>query len=186
MEQQFDALFSLVCGQNREHTWIPGGLPLPLCQRCTGLYVGVAVGSALRGLLRFRSTARFRWIHGLFLLQMGVFGFHLVPQGPLLRGVSGYLFGLGMATFLGALAFDRGETVAPGSGRVLLVYGAGAFAGLSFLPLAEGGGPVAGDVLSLVSLAGLASAAALLLWSLGIVARTLFGRVAPPHGRSVP
>jgi uncharacterized membrane protein len=92
--------FSWVCGQNPDHTWIPGGLPLPCCQRCTGLYVGAAVAVLLHLALKPLPTARFLQIHGLFLLLMVPFGFHWLPQGELLRAGTGVLFGFGVVTFL--------------------------------------------------------------------------------------
>ena len=92
-------LFAEVCGQNPAHTWAPGGLPLPCCQRCTGLYVGALAGTALHLWLKPRLTSGFLWIHGAFLLQMIPFGFHWLPQGPLLRTITGVLFGLGLVSF---------------------------------------------------------------------------------------
>jgi len=100
-------LFAGVCGQNLAHTWSPGGLPLPCCQRCTGLYVGALVAAVLHLWLKPRLTGRFLWIHGLFLLQMIPFGFHWLPQGPLLRTVTGALFGFGLATFFWLLPTAR-------------------------------------------------------------------------------
>ena len=37
--------FAFLCGQNPEHTWAPGGLLLPCCQRCLGLYVGAGIAA---------------------------------------------------------------------------------------------------------------------------------------------
>ncbi|MCM8770031.1 MAG: DUF2085 domain-containing protein [Candidatus Omnitrophica bacterium] len=37
-------LLSLFCHQAKERTWSLGGLPLPLCARCTGLYAGFLLG----------------------------------------------------------------------------------------------------------------------------------------------
>jgi uncharacterized membrane protein len=92
--------FAVVCGQNPGHTWAPGGILLPCCQRCTGLYVGAAVAVLLHLWLRPRLSGRFLEIHGAFLLAMVPFGFHWVPQGPTLRTLSGVLFGFAVATFL--------------------------------------------------------------------------------------
>jgi uncharacterized membrane protein len=89
-------LFSLVCGRNPDHLWAPGGVALPFCQRCTGLYGGVACALFLLLLLRPAATAGFRWLHLALLLQMAPFGFHWVPQGPLLRTLSGTLFAFGL------------------------------------------------------------------------------------------
>jgi len=93
-------IFSAVCGQNPEHTWAPGGLLLPCCQRCTGLYAGALVAAVLHVFHRPHLSGRFLLIHGLFLLQMVPFGYHWLPQGPVLRTETGILFGFGIATFL--------------------------------------------------------------------------------------
>ena len=93
-------LFSFFCGQNPGHTWAPAGLLLPCCERCAGLYVGAAVASVLHLWLRPRPSNRFLQVHGAFLLLMVPFGFHWLPQGPVLRTVTGALFGFGVVTFL--------------------------------------------------------------------------------------
>jgi uncharacterized membrane protein len=93
-------LFAAVCGQNPDHTWAPGGILLPCCQRCLGLYAGAAVAIAMHWWLRPRLTTRFLEVHGAFLLLMAPFGFHWVPQGPALRTITGMLFGFGVVTYL--------------------------------------------------------------------------------------
>lgn len=92
--------FAAVCGQDPGHTWAPGGILLPCCQRCTGLYVGASVAMLLHLWLRPKLTGRFLEIHGGFLLAMVPFGFHWVAQGPVLRALSGVLFGFAVVTFL--------------------------------------------------------------------------------------
>jgi uncharacterized membrane protein len=99
--------FSLVCGRHAEHMWAPGGLALPCCQRCTGLYVGALCAVILQLLLRPRASARFLWVHAVFLLQMAPFGFHWVPQGPILRTLSGTLFAFGIVACLWLLPGAR-------------------------------------------------------------------------------
>jgi uncharacterized membrane protein len=92
--------FAAVCGQNPGHTWAPGGILLPCCQRCTGLYVGAGVAALLHLWLRPKLSGRFLEIHGAFLLAMAPFGLHWVSQGPFLRTATGALFGVGVVTFL--------------------------------------------------------------------------------------
>jgi uncharacterized membrane protein len=93
-------LFGAVCGQNPVHTWAPGGLLLPCCQRCLGLYAGAGIAALLHLWLRPPLTGRFLEVHGGFLLLMAPFGFHWLPQGPVLRTVTGLLFGFGLFAFL--------------------------------------------------------------------------------------
>jgi uncharacterized membrane protein len=100
MLEIFAHWFAAVCGQDPGHTWAPGGILLPCCQRCTGLYVGAGVAALLHLLLRPRLSGRFLEIHGAFLLAMVPFGFHWVGQGPVLRTLTGVLFGSGVVTFL--------------------------------------------------------------------------------------
>jgi uncharacterized membrane protein len=92
--------FAAVCGQGPGHTWAPGGILLPCCQRCTGLYVGAGIAALLHLGLRPRLSGRLLQIHGGFLLVMVPLGFHWVAQGPVLRSLSGVLFGFGVVTFL--------------------------------------------------------------------------------------
>lgn len=93
-------LFALVCGQNPGHTWAPGGVLLPCCQRCAGLYFGAGLALVLHLCVRPRLSANFLYVHGGFLLLMVPFGYHWVPQGPVLRTISGFLFGAGIMAFL--------------------------------------------------------------------------------------
>jgi uncharacterized membrane protein len=93
-------LFSVVCGQDPGHTWATGGVWLPCCQRCTGLYTGALAAAILHLTLKPELNRRFLGTHGLFLLFMVPFGYHWVPQGPFLRAVTGALFGVGIVTFL--------------------------------------------------------------------------------------
>ncbi len=92
--------FAAVCGQDPGHSWAPGGILLPCCQRCMGLYVGAGVAALLHLGLRPRLSGRILEIHGAFLLTMVPFGLHWLAQGPLLRSLTGVLFGFGVVTFL--------------------------------------------------------------------------------------
>ena len=100
MLEMLSHLFGAVCGQNPGHTWAPGGILLPYCQRCTGLYVGACVAMWLHLWLRPKLSGRFLEIHGAFFLVVAPFAFHWVPQGPVLRTLTGVLFGFAVVTFL--------------------------------------------------------------------------------------
>ncbi|HWH69199.1 MAG TPA: DUF2085 domain-containing protein, partial [Candidatus Sulfotelmatobacter sp.] len=102
--------FGLVCGQNPGHTWALGGLELPCCQRCTGLYAGACSATLLHLWLRPKCTGRFLEVHGAFLLLMTPFGFHWLPQGPTVRALTGVLFGFGLVAFLALSIVARGQS----------------------------------------------------------------------------
>ncbi|MBZ5683449.1 MAG: DUF2085 domain-containing protein [Acidobacteriia bacterium] len=90
--------FSHICGQ--QHCWVLGGVSLPFCQRCTGLYVGAFFALVFVLMFRPRPSAFLYWIHGLFMLAMIPFGFHLVMHGAMARTVTGVLFAFGLVYYL--------------------------------------------------------------------------------------
>jgi uncharacterized membrane protein len=98
-------LFSLVCGQ--VNCWHAGGIASVACQRCTGLYVGALIAAALFAIFRPRPTSLSLWLHGLAMLAIIPFGYHLVPHGAILRALTGQLFGYGMAYYLLLVPADR-------------------------------------------------------------------------------
>jgi hypothetical protein len=172
-------LFGAVCGQNPEHTWAPGGILLPCCQRCTGLYVGAAVAVFLLAWLKPRLTGRFLEIHGAFLLFMVPCGLYWLPQGPVSRTVSGVLFAFGVVAFLW-LPLAAGTTSPtqflpePRVARRAWVYGAILAATILLVPLlARFGGAWAAFGLSLLALGGLAALAGLVAANVLLAARGL-------------
>jgi len=156
-------LLAAVCGQNPVHTWAPGGMWLPCCQRCTGLYAGAAVAMLLHLWLRPVLNGRFLEVHGAFLLAMVPFGFHWLAQGPVLRTLIGVLFGFGLITFLRLpWCGMAGKQCHPYPAWVC--YSLILAATLVILPLtAARGGPTAAYVLS-----GLIAVGALALGSLAV------------------
>lgn len=105
-----------VCHQIPERSFQPGGVPLPLCARCSGTFLGGLLGLALVGLLgRWRAAVmpppRVLVLLVVFVLFMGVDGAnsyisffpglpHLYAPNDALRVVSGALCGLAMALLL--------------------------------------------------------------------------------------
>ncbi|HVN17672.1 MAG TPA: DUF2085 domain-containing protein [Dongiaceae bacterium] len=93
-----EQLFSHICGQ--QHCWVLGGVRLPLCQRCIGLYAGAFLALIIVRIFRPRPRAFLYWAHGFFLLAMIPFGFHLVAHGGLTRTFTGALFAFGLVYYL--------------------------------------------------------------------------------------
>jgi uncharacterized membrane protein len=104
-----------ICGQIPTHTFTLGDQKLPLCVRCTGMYLGFSLGVLilfLRG--RHHAQGLPRPALALTLLSgiafMGVDGFnslftdlnipHLYQPNNILRLITGLLTGIAMAAFL--------------------------------------------------------------------------------------
>jgi hypothetical protein len=153
-------LFNHVCGQN--HCWALGNEVLPFCERCTGLYAGAAAAAILWAIVRPRPTSRVLWIHGMFLLLMVPFGFHLVPQNGTIRTLTGHLFAFGLVYYLSLMPVAWIEEPGRSSARRretarVWIYGAGLIGSLALLQLAvHGGGAFTGVALSYIGLVGLA------------------------------
>lgn len=90
--------FSFVCGQN--NCWYVAGQSLPMCQRCTGLYVGATCALVCWAVFRPKPTSRMLWAHGAFLLTMIPFGYHLLPQNGDIRTITGWLFSFGLVYYM--------------------------------------------------------------------------------------
>ncbi len=188
-------LFGSVCGQNPDHTWSPSGELLPFCQRCTGLYVGAFVAAALHLTLRPVPTNRWLWLNGGFLLFMIPFGFHWLPQGAVLRSITGVLFGFGLVAFL-VLTLRGNRTGVPPDRVCRVSHDACATARLVFwfmllstLYLVPWLG-VNGNALAANTLWLLAAGGALVLFGLALanvalavcgMSRMLFGEHIEPH-----
>jgi uncharacterized membrane protein len=147
-------LFSYLCGQS--HSWAPGGIELPFCERCTGLYVGAVPAFLLYLLFKPRPTSRVLWIHGLLLLLMPPFGYHVFPQNAEVRTLTGQLFAFGLIYYLTLLPADRLQSKKRDPAQDLLSY---AIAGLVTLPLLQLavhlGGLRTNEVLSWIGFSGL-------------------------------
>jgi hypothetical protein len=158
-------LFSYVCGQ--VNVWAVGGELLPFCQRCTGLYVGGVYAMAL--MLVFRPPPSLRWIlvHLMLLLQMVPFGYHLVPQGPALRTVTGQLFAFALAFFLCLTPMARLNITPPSGRERSLRYALAAVCATPLLLLAiHWGNATAARVLAALGALGLAGYALLAITNL--------------------
>jgi uncharacterized membrane protein len=159
-----DLVFAHLCGRTVGHVWMTGGIELPCCQRCTGLYIGAFCAIALHLSFRLPPLSKYLWIPGLLLLQMVPFGFHLVSQGPLLRTLSGQLFAFGVVSFLwlmpGTCLWRKRKPCKSKTWAYVLIVGAT----LLILPaVALRGGALSGILLSWLCFAGLLSLGLLVL-----------------------
>ena len=174
MPDALQRAFALVCAQAAEHTWMPGGEPLPFCQRCTGLYVGASLAFLLRWAVSLRPARLDHWIDGLLLLQMVPLGYHWVPQGPVLRTLSGLLFAFGLVGFLSLLPrtyLGLGRPRTPT--RVRFLACAAALGDAAILLLVSCGGRAAHHVLALAGLSGLLLLAGLAVANLALTLNAL-------------
>jgi uncharacterized membrane protein len=167
-------IFSFVCGRYAPHTWILGGIELPCCQRCTGLYAGAALAILLQLGCRPNDSFRYRLIHGLCLLQMAPMGLHWIAQDALLRCLSGQLFALSLVAFLSRQLSARGVP-APSPDRAgHNYYWAGVVISLPLISLlAQWDGIIAVTLLSVLVLAGGCGLLVLTLVQLGSVGMAL-------------
>lgn len=160
-----DQVFSYVCGSN--HLWAPGGEVLPFCQRCTGLYVGCVFALVLYALFRPRPTSLVLWIHGLLLLLMVPFGYHLVPQNGVIRTLTGQLFAFGLVYYLMLSPAARLNIWSRARRENLRAYIFWLLGGIGALQIAvQAGGVRTGTVLAWAGLAGLVVYAALVVANL--------------------
>lgn len=106
---------SAVCGQLAEHTYYVGGVPLPLCARCTGMYIGALTGLVFFSWRHPRSASLPRsWIVVFLLLFFFLWAAdglnsllasfpalpHLYPPANTLRLITGALMGITLASLL--------------------------------------------------------------------------------------
>lgn len=104
-----DMAFLTMCHRRPARTLFFEGVPMPLCSRCAGIFLGVALGAALgRPLLSLRA---WRWSFAvaclLMIADVATQDLGLHPPWHPTRVVTGVLVGYGMAIgFLSALARD--------------------------------------------------------------------------------
>ena len=94
-------IFSFLCHQNPARSFYIDGMLLPLCQRCTGLYVGMGISFiwliANRYYKKGLPPRIIIYVNIASVLIMGVFGYHLLDPGPGWRLWSGLIFGNAVA-----------------------------------------------------------------------------------------
>jgi uncharacterized membrane protein len=148
-------VFSHLCHQDPSRAWAPGGEPLALCARCTGVYAGAALAAVILPLAaRFRPSAGVLWLHGAAMLQMLVLGFNPFAEPAWLRTLSGAVFAAGAAYFLWLPVRERLWPGAAGGPRAYFAAAAGALGLLQILVRLPS--RPAGAAVECLALAGLA------------------------------
>lgn len=177
-------LFSHVCGQ--VNCWHAGGVVSAACQRCSGLYIGALVATVAFVTFRPRPTSRSLWLHGIAMLLMLPFGYHLIHQNAFLRAITGQFFGYGMTFYLLLLPadrFDLWQTRAPAFSR--LWYPMSLVAAIPVILLvATSGTPQAIVALSYFAFAGLMTVTYLISWNALILLATAWAVVSARMSRT--
>lgn len=97
-------IFSFLCDQDPARSFEIAGRYLPLCQRCTGLYVGLGISFIYLLVTRHHKYGlpprSILCVNIASLLMMPIFGFHLLDPGPAWRFWSGLIFGNAIAFLL--------------------------------------------------------------------------------------
>ena len=101
-----DAVFAPVCHQITERSPHLGGIPFAICDRCTGIYVGLVVGVATVGWSRHlwsdvREMDRFVLLGSLVPIGLDWFApfVGLWTNTPVSRAGTGLIFGVIAASF---------------------------------------------------------------------------------------
>ncbi|WP_348260884.1 DUF2085 domain-containing protein [Telmatobacter sp. DSM 110680] len=174
-------VFSYICGQ--QHNWVLGGVTLPCCQRCTGLYVGACFALIFVVVFRPRPSAFQYWIHGAFMLAMFPFGFHLVEHGGLVRTFTGMLFAMGLVYYLALNPFSAWNVWRDLRTSLMVAYlSLIAAAAVLLLVMVYTGGVITGLFLTALAALGLAVLVLLTLSNLIVlpgILRLLFRRSIP-------
>jgi uncharacterized membrane protein len=170
-------LFSYLCGQ--VHLCTIGREAIPICERCTGLYVGAAYVLLVLVIFRPEPSKRMLWFHGLCMLLMLPFGYHFVAHGTMMRMAMGQLFAYGLVYFL--LLLPVGSEWQHTSMSRVTMYLVMAVAGIPLLLLAIrfGGHTTAVFIVSAATF-GVAVLALLVTANLATLAVLLTSRRATP------
>src|SRR5262245_22166591 len=89
------AFFSAICHQDPARSWHLNGEPLPVCMRCTSIYLSFTLSAWLQ------LTPNQRWLRTSLMFMLCEFALaHLLIDVALLRCLSGILVGLSAAPFV--------------------------------------------------------------------------------------
>jgi len=111
-------VFSFLCNQDVSRSFEIEGMLLPLCQRCTGVYLGMGISFiwllANRYYRKGLPPRSVIYVNIASLAIMPVFGFHLLDPGPGWRLWSGLIFGNAVAFLIlqgSSLICNEGKAV---------------------------------------------------------------------------
>jgi uncharacterized membrane protein len=97
-------IFSFLCSQDPTRSFEIAGRLLPLCQRCTGVHLGLGISFiyllATRHYKKGLPPKSILYVNIASLLIMPIFGFHLLDPGPAWRLWSGLIYGNAIAYLL--------------------------------------------------------------------------------------
>jgi uncharacterized membrane protein len=97
-------LYSYACHQLPSHSWFPFGYQMAYCQRDTALYLAMLVGGLTYARRRLWTRGLPWWAYGMLALPIAIDGgsalLALRESTPLLRTLTGSLFGLATAWFV--------------------------------------------------------------------------------------
>ena len=133
-------IFSFLCSQDALRSFAICDHTLPFCQRCTGLYLGLALTLiylfATRHYKKGIPPRSILCTNIACIAVMVVFGFHFLDPGPAWRLWSGLLFGNAIAylIFTGTWQFHKGPANSSYSRASILAFFA-FFAFLNTIPL---------------------------------------------------
>ena len=115
-------VFGFLCHQNPARSFAPSGTALAICARCTGVYVCFALALPMLTLARRLGGKAMICLHGIMVMQVAVFGFHLVSHGPMVRTLSGQMFAVGLMYFLFRAASPGQSSQVHPTGPCLVAY----------------------------------------------------------------
>ena len=100
LDELAEWVFGFLCHQDPTRSFAPSETALAICARCTGVYVGFVLALPILTLVRRLGGKAMICLHGIMVMQVVVFGFHLVSHGPMVRTLSGQMFAVGLMYFL--------------------------------------------------------------------------------------
>ena len=102
LARPFEAWFALHCHREAGRTLVLGGLALPVCVRCTGIYVGLALGALIAkpalSPVHVRLWVGFAAL--VMILDVLTEALHMRPQWAPLRALTGSFLAYPVATTL--------------------------------------------------------------------------------------